>query len=423
MPGLELFLHNEFVGVVERSRRDKTRVELSVDNGYSNEGIVLSESFATLTGRRAPAGAVTNFLGGYVPEGNHREQMAAKRHVDSSDLFALLSEFGGSVAGAVTVRRADDLSSPRPAHEPLTERALEKVLKQALTESDQGIPDDSRSTLPGFQPKVLVSRVDGEWASPHGRAHSTYILKPQVPARPTRLFDEHFSHLLTQRIGLSSYSSEIHTAGRTRYLAIERFDRTLVAGAVQLRHQEDLAQALDLDWLDADAKFQAPSWPGDPRRATARRIAELLGSLPGADRVIDQWLQQLTFHLAIGNNDAHAKNIALMHLETGTELSPVYDALPNLFQPGLVKWDLALAVDGVFDHRRISIDRILTEVKSWGVVSEARATELVRTTLDSISSALDVVSAPRGASPGMVDRLKWNVSRLLAGTTISEPKR
>jgi serine/threonine-protein kinase HipA len=96
MPGLELFLHNEFVGVVERSRRDKTRVELSVDNGYSNEGIVLSESFATLTGRRAPAGAVTNFLGGYVPEGNHREQMAARRHVDSSDLFALLSEFGGS---------------------------------------------------------------------------------------------------------------------------------------------------------------------------------------------------------------------------------------------------------------------------------------------------------------------------------------
>jgi len=151
-------------------------------------------------------------------------------------------------------------------------------------------------------------------------------LKPQLPARPTRIFDEHYSHLLSARIGLSQYGSDIRKAGRTAYLAIERFDRDVAQGTVRLRHQEDLAQALGLDWRNTDVKFQDPQWPSDPKRATARRIGELLGSIPGGDHAVEQWLRQLTFRVAIGDNDAHAKNAALMHLATGTELSQVYDA-------------------------------------------------------------------------------------------------
>src|SRR5665213_2550850 len=185
MQGLELFLHDRFVGTIEPDRRNKTRVTLDVNEMYSEE-VLLSESFATLSGRRPPVEAVSNFLGGYVPEGNHREAMAAKRHVDKDDLFALLREFGGSIAGAVTLRRPDEPKAYRPVYEPLTDRALSTKLKQALDDNDQAIADDSRSTLPGFQPKVLVARFDGEWMYPHGRAHSTHILKPQVPARPIR---------------------------------------------------------------------------------------------------------------------------------------------------------------------------------------------------------------------------------------------
>src|SRR5664280_1551174 len=99
MPGLELLLHDRFVGIVEPDQRNKTRVTLDVDMAYHAE-ILLSESFATVPGRRSPAEAVSNFLGGYVPEGNHREAMATKRRIDKDDLFALLWEFGGSIAGA-----------------------------------------------------------------------------------------------------------------------------------------------------------------------------------------------------------------------------------------------------------------------------------------------------------------------------------
>ena len=419
MPSLDLFLHDRFVGVVEPDRRNKTRVTLDVDGAYEAD-TVSSESFRTLPGRRAPVDAVSNFLGGYVPEGRHREVMSATRRVDKDDLFALLREFGGSVAGAVTLRHPEEATTYRPRYEPLDDRALSARLKQALDDSDQAIADDSRSTLPGYQPKVLVAQVDGQWLYPHGRAHSTYILQPQVPAGPSRIVDEYYSHLLTQRIGLSNYASEIRRAESTTYLAIERFDRAVVDVAVHLRHQEDLAQVLRLDWRDTDTKFQDPAWPDDPRRATVRRIAEVLGSIPGGGGAVEQWLRHLTFHVAIGNNDAHAKNVALMHLPTGTQLAPVYDALPNLFQVGLVQQDLALAVNGIFDHRRVSVASILAEANSWGVIAAARASALVTATLVALDGAFTEIAVPEGVSPDMIEHLQWNVHRLLAGEEIGE---
>jgi serine/threonine-protein kinase HipA len=422
MPSLDLYLHDKRVGVVTPTPRDRTRVNLEVDRGYEQE-ILLSESFATLAGRRPPADELSNFLGGYVPEGNHRERMAAKRHIDKEDLFSLLNEFGGSIAGAVTLRRPDEPSNYRPAYEALDNRTLAARLRKALEDGDQGIPDDSRSTLPGYQPKVLVAQFDGQWVEPHGRAHSTHILKPQVPSRPSRIFDEHYSHLLTQRIGLSRYGSEIRKAGRTTYLAIERFDRAVQGDQVRLHHQEDLAQALGLDWRDTDVKFQEPAWPGDPKRATARRIGELLGTIPGGDAAVDLWARQLTYRVAIGDIDAHAKNVALLHLPSGTQLSPIYDAVPNLFQEGLAKWDMALAIDGQFDHRKMSVERLLAEITSWGVIPERRARAAVTETLTALDDALMHIAPPRGASPGMAEQLRWNARRLTGGSEISEPKR
>lgn len=421
MPALDLFLHDRLVGSVSPAEGGR-RVDLRIARDYEEE-IVLTESFATIPGRRPASPLVSDFLGGYVPEGNHRERMAAKRRVDKDDLFALLSEFGGSVAGAVTLRRQDEDPAGRPFYERLDDASLAARLKQALEDSDQGIPDDSRSTLPGFQPKVLVAKVEGAWAAPHGRAHSTHILKPQIPARPHRLFDEHYSHLLAQHIGLAEFESSVHTAGATTYLAIERFDREVRDGEVLLLHQEDLAQALGLDWRDSAVKFQDPEWPNDPRRATASRIAELLGSIPEGAAAVRGWIRRLAYTVAIGDNDAHAKNVALLHLPEGSRLAPIYDALPNLFQDGLISWDLALAVDGQFDHRRVSTERILAEIVSWHVIGERAAELLVRDTIERLHEALDAVPAPSECSPGLVERLRWNTDRLLDDKEISTPKK
>ncbi|WP_062203847.1 type II toxin-antitoxin system HipA family toxin [Demequina salsinemoris] len=448
MSELELRLHGERVGLVTPVARDRTRVNLTVDRDY-RQSIVLSESFAALPGR-APSDAVSNFLGGYVPEGNHRARMAAKRRIDKEDLFALLTEFGGSIAGALTLvppggaAGASD-GSALSDYSPLSDAELAARLRQALVDSDQGIPTDSRSTLPGYQPKVLVTRLGDAWASPHGAGHSTHILKPQVPARPHRLYDEHYSHLLARQLGLSAYDSTVAAVEGVTFLAIERFDRTVRGNEVVLHHQEDLAQALGLDWRNTDVKFQEPAWPDDPSRATLARIAGALSALPSAASVLEQWVRHIVYRLVIGDNDAHAKNVALLHSAgasvagasassasvtgaavTGaavTGLAPVYDAVPNLFQDGLISWQLALAIDGEFDHRRVSVESLLAEVAGWKVMRVARAADVVAETLRRVESALDAVPVPRGASPGMAEQIRWNVSRLLAGDEIGERPR
>lgn len=423
MRSLDLYLHDQLVGKVGPDGSDRTRVTMEVAPGFSSD-VVLSESFSVMPGRRVPSDALSNFLGGYIPEGNHRQKMAAKRGIDSEDLFALLREFGGSIAGAVTLREPATSKSASSVYEPLAGPALSAKLKQALEDSDQGIPDDSRSTLPGYQPKVLVARFDDVWLYPHGSAHSTHILKPQVPGRPSRIYDEFYSHELTRHVGLSEFESEILRSGNMTYLAIERFDRVRTDEVgVSLLHQEDLAQVMSLDWRNTDVKFQEPRWPGDPKRATIRRIAEALGSIPDSRAAIDQWIRQLTYHVAIGNNDAHAKNVALMHSVDRTSLSQVYDAVPNLFQEGLTSWDLALSVDGVFDHRKLSVDRLLREIASWKLVPESRAKELVLRTLSQIEEAMCSITVPGGVSLRMVEQLEWNVMRLLSGAEISTRKR
>ena len=129
------------------------------------------------------------------------------------------------------------------------------------------------------------------------------------------------------------------------------------------------------------------------------------------------------YRVAIGDNDAHAKTVALIHRPGGTELAPVYDAVPNLFQDGRAVWNLALAVAGVFDHRRISVDRILAEVKSGETISEDRASEAIAGVLDRLGAALEDVEPPEGISSGLPDHLLWTVSRLRSGQEISQPKR
>ena len=89
-------------------------------------------------------------------------------------------------------------------------------------------------------------------------------------------------------------------------------------------------------------KYQEPQSPTDPRRAIARRLGELLGSIPGGDATVTQWLRQLTFHLAVGNNDAHAEKIISGTL-TALAGALVAVKVPRLISAGLdeqLRWNV-----------------------------------------------------------------------------------
>lgn len=419
---LTAYLHGHLVGQLKRGS-DPSRVRVVIDPAFDTGQVTLTEGFAAIPGVEPPSDAVSNFLGGYVPEGHHRSVMASRRGIDAGDLFALLREFGGSLAGALTIRPPDGLSAAAVTGrlEGLSDADLGDRLRQALRDSDQAVPEDSRSTLPGFQPKVLVRRVDNEWAQPHGSAHSTYILKPQVPQRASRLIDEHYGHLLAQAAGLADFTSELLEADGVAFLAIQRFDRQVrPGGGVDLVHQEDLAQALGLDWRTADAKFQDPHWPSNPARASADRVAQLLSTNPGSSGLLRDWVRRLVFSIVLGDNDAHAKNVALLHTTHGTRLAPAYDTVPGLFGRDMIDegFRLAFAVNGSFDHRQVSVDSLVLEVESWRVMAPALAQAAVMSAIEECAQAVRSVAPPTGLSAGLGDKLTWTIDRLAAGDVI-----
>jgi serine/threonine-protein kinase HipA len=274
--------------------------------------------------------------------------------------------------------------------------------------------------LAGLQPKLLLARFDGNWYLPHGRAHSTHILKPRLPARRDGLAREYYGHALAAELGLARYSTELVGSGARQYLVIERYDRVVDGQTVTLIHQEDAAQALGLDWVDDHAKFQDPNAPRDSHRPSAYQIAEFLGSLQGEGRPVADFLRRLTFTVLLGDNDAHAKNLAILHLPGRSLLADVYDVIPNLFQDGRIDYNLALAIDGSFDHRRISAEHLIHEAQHWNTLGTGEPEQIVTATLADFAKALDHATVPPGVPAATTAQLAWNLERLQAGGEIGE---
>lgn len=416
---LDVHLHGERIGrIMPGSRRE--RIEFEWIDGYSPGPVTLTEAFGSVR-RRAPTPTASNFFGGYALEGRQRQRLTQRRGIsDPADLYAMLREFGSSIAGAVTITDPDAERGSVPRYEPVSDSEILQRLRRAASDGDLGSDDQSRSMLAGLQPKLLLARFDDQWYLPRGRAHSTHILKPRLSSRPDGLAREHYGHALASELGLANYRTDLVGGGPRQYLVIERYDRVVQGETITLIHQEDAAQALGLDWVDDHAKFQSPDAPRDSRRPSAYRIAELLGSLQGHERAVAALLRRLTFTVLIGDNDAHAKNLAILHLPGRSALADVYDAVPNLFQPDRIDYDLAFAIDGSFDHRRISASHLIREAERWNALGAGEPERIVTGTLAEFEMALSRVAIPRGVPPVAVTQLAWNVERLQAGSEIGD---
>ncbi|WP_348681174.1 HipA domain-containing protein [uncultured Microbacterium sp.] len=75
------------------------------------------------------------------------------------------------------------------------------------------------------------------------------MLKPQLPTRPTVIFDEEYGARLSRRLGLAAFDTRVEEFDGLPTLVIERFDR---AGGARI-HQEDFNQVLG---ASANQKYQ-----------------------------------------------------------------------------------------------------------------------------------------------------------------------
>lgn len=127
--------------------------------------------------------------------------------------------------------------------------------------------------------------------------------------------------------------------------------------------------------------------------------------------------------MLVGNNNAHAKNMGLLHAHDGTRLSELYDAVPNLYQADRINWGMAMSIDGEFDHRKISAERLINEATSWSVLRTDTIESIIRSTIRDFTDAhMSIVPKP-GVTPELAERLAWNAKRFVEGNAISAPKQ
>ncbi|MBD8077853.1 HipA domain-containing protein [Cellulosimicrobium arenosum] len=344
---------------------------------------------------------VAAWLDGLLPEGRTREQMALDAGIDPDDSVAFLARYGTDTAGAlVLVPHGQDPSAPDAlAPERLDDAGVARLLRAAVARSGgRGRSAHLTSSLPGMEPKITLARDERGWTRPRGTAPTTHILKVARPSdSPTAdlVNTEAASLDLARRVGLTTVDAFVTELDGERCIVVSRYDRVTGPGGIRRIHQEDAAQALGINTRDPERKFQHGR--ALPSLARIARVLRDDGTRP------DPLLALTTFNLAIGNTDAHAKNVSLLRRDDGTvRLAPAYDVSMHLHHAHASRV-FAMDVAGERDMDEISGEHLVTEGTSWGV-PRRRASRVVARTLDDLATALGEID--RYAHPG-VGRQAW----------------
>ncbi len=420
---LDIWLYGTHVAQLPESSRAGISLTWTPD-GVERWGRGARLLSAKLAVGEDPVGAlVRTYLDGLLPEGNARVNHALTAGVAPDDTFALISAFGRDTPGAaifVPAGHGDPTRAGR--YEPLTSAEVAERLRRA----DQHRPASpagatESSTLPGMVPKVTLHRADGRWFACKDGAASTWILKRAAVGggELDDVIDTEVACLaLARTIGLTTIEAEVVDFGDVRAIAVSRYDR-LDSRANARIHQEDLAQALGLNTLDPNRKFQWGS-----AMPSLRQAADVL-RLDGGDP--DDLLRLVTFSFLVGNTDMHAKNISfLRHADGRAELSPAYDIAMHLHHRRENR-RFALDIDSRSRVDDLSIADVVTEGRSWGLPPR-RALRVVAGTTTALARSLERLDRTRhpgvpGAAWAVLEQRVEDAIVLLGDAADASPHR
>lgn len=406
-PRLTVWLDGLPVADLEQPRWPRVRLRYS-DEALGRWPLNSPLLSCSLPLERRPLDA-SAFCAGLLPEGQALATMAASAGLAANDTFGLLGRYGRDVAGALVI--GDEAPEAREGDvEPYDPEQLAEAVVD-LEAHPLGTHDDSELSLAGLQDKLLLVRLpDGGWARPLGGRPSTHILKREDPRFPGMIEAEAQCLALARALSLTTIETETLELGGYSCLIVSRFDRVVEEGVVRRIHQEDLCQALGIDPSGARgrAKYEQPV-----RGPSLRQAAELLDSY-GADpsAELDRLVATVAYTVAIGNADAHGKNLALLRPDPRTvTLAPLYDTVPTALWPKLRR-QAAMAIGGRPDLDEVRIDDIAREALLWPHPAE-RAREVARSTVEAMLAAVEAGAIP---ADGQVGRLVTDRGeRMLAG--------
>lgn len=366
------------------------------------------------------------FVTGLLPEGHHRTSMSRLAGVDTLDALGMLARFGRDVAGALVISHdpgegVDDTQGRSPSAPP----GLVPLSEDDLLAEVAGLPartlalhEDSELSLAGMEDKILLVRTADGWARPVHGYPSTHILKLDNRIHRGTVVLEHDCLQLARRAGIPAPTSQLITIADADCIVVERYDRIVVDGAVRRVHQEDACQALGIDPAarpEGRGKYESD---GGPTLARIARLLTAYGTDPDAELV--RLLERATFTTAIGDADAHGKNISLLHPSTeNVSLAPLYDTVPTALWPRL-RPTAAMRVNGREVLADVTTEDLVREAQRWGL-GRRRAESTVVDVCERLRAAAAGLPARDGLD--LVGLVMVNLERLHAGRPAGPPAR
>ncbi len=247
---------------------------------------------------------------------------------------------------------------------------------------------------------------------------STHILKPADQRYPDVAANEVLCLRLARELGLTEVDAELLEVAGIPVVVVSRYDRRVDEVRTARLHQEDVCQALAVDVGPRGAgKYQRQGGPG------FADVAHLLDVHNGDPDQTGRLVEVTTFTVAVGNADAHGKNLSLLLPPGGRiALAPLYDVMSTVHYPDVsgpqgrirVSTELAMFID---DHRQIDavdIAALRAEATRWHLADDVD--DRIHGLMDRFECALEVATDAVPQAPGsLVDRLRARALRLRKG--------
>ncbi|WP_461255248.1 HipA domain-containing protein [Treponema sp. R80B11-R83G3] len=328
---LNVYLCGEKVGVL--SEDDLLQLTFQYDNNASPLSVrlpVREESY--------PHALTYPFFENLTPEGEAFE-ILTKEHASGNNVFSILGRFGGDCAGAVAFYETTPDNSGEKTSEISSRKIAQIIDKLPQDPLLTSIENPPRLSLAGAQSKFAVYKLDKKYYRSSDVAPTTHIIKITNKRFPDLLQNELFCMKLAKVILSNVSEIELLEAEGRPYLEITRYDRYINNRTVQRIHQEDFCQALG---IVSGKKYQTG---GGAKIKDCYRIINEFSENRLSD--IIRFMEWIIFNYLIGNTDAHAKNLSLLHTGSGVKLAPFYDLLSTEVYPeSVIDHEMAMLING-----------------------------------------------------------------------------
>lgn len=276
------------------------------------------------------------FFENLLPEEQYRQLIASALRISETNTAGLLGAIGGECAGAVSVWPSDTSRETEPRYRTLSDDDLRDLFAVPDNPRLTAAQREGRISLAGAQAKLTLRRDGQTWRLPTNGSPASHILKRTRLGIPYLVENEFFCMRLATAAGLPVPEVD-YLDVNVPLLMICRFDRVEEQGVIRRIHQEDFCQATG---TVPAGKYEAEGGPG---LASCAAVIRQHSGLPIADlRLLVRWV---AFNYLIGNEDAHAKNLALLYTDDGLRLAPFYDLVSSIVYRGLTR-KAAMSIGG-----------------------------------------------------------------------------